>query len=88
VAVTGLWYYFAVLQAVPFWLLSSDYNWYSLSMAFTIESNMAGGPKSINHGNYCHPAIPFEVLSWIALRLTTLGISGTSLLLPPLHRLT
>ncbi|HEY4075153.1 MAG TPA: hypothetical protein VGM52_18820 [Herbaspirillum sp.] len=77
IVVTLAWFYFAVLNPVPFWQQTGDYSWYALSHAFTLESDLSG-VRAINFGYNIHPGVPFGIASWLAFRLATLGISESS----------
>jgi hypothetical protein len=67
------WWYFAVFAPIPYWQEKGDYSWYALSHAFTLDSIYAGS-RAFNIGYGVHPGLPFGFLSWVAFRLTTLGI--------------
>jgi hypothetical protein len=69
----AVWWYYAVFAAIPYWQETGDYSWYALSHAFTLESIYAHSP-AFNTGYGVHPGLPFGFLSWVAFRLTTLGI--------------
>lgn len=68
-AVAAVWWLFASYNPVPFWQVVDEYPMYSLSCALSIESHVG------NSGYIYHPGIPFSLLSWIAFRLTALGIA-------------
>jgi hypothetical protein len=69
----AVWWYYAVFAAIPYWQETGDYSWYALSHAFTLESIYAHSP-ALNTGYGAHPGLPFGFLSWVAFRLTALGI--------------
>src|ERR1700712_4049397 len=73
----AIWIYFGLLHAIPYWQGETDYSWYSLSQAFTLESDLAGHPAE-NAGFYAHPGIPFGIVSWLAFRLSTIGIATSA----------
>ncbi len=73
IAVFSVWYYFAIMHAIPFWQIYDDYPWYSMSHAFTMEAKFLGYHAS-NLGYSVHPGLPFGFASWLAFRLATLGI--------------
>ena len=70
--VIGLWVYFCILNSVPFWQISDDYPWHSISHALSIESSFLGYP-AINHGVFGHPGIPWGYACWIAYKLAQLS---------------
>ena len=69
------WAWGSVLNPLPFWQVETDYSWLSLSHAYTVEARLAGHP-ALNHGYTVHPGVPFGIVSWIALRLSTLSVAG------------
>lgn len=72
-----IWFLGAVWFALPFWQMTGDYSWYSLSHAFTLESRAGGGVAS-NLGYRVHPGVPFGVASWLSLRLATISAQGSA----------
>src|SRR5215203_7344531 len=73
--VFSMWMYFGIMHSIGFWQLTGDYQWYSLSQAFTLEAKFAGFPAA-NNGYDVHPGVPFGFASWLALRMVAWGISG------------
>lgn len=76
VLVCAIWVMGAAWFPLPFWQITGDYSWYSLSHAFTLEARAGGFPAS-NFGYKIHPGIPFGVASWLSLRLATLSVGGS-----------
>lgn len=76
-AVLAIWYYLSVLHPIPFWQISRDYSWLSLSHAFTLESKLAGVP-ALNHAYQIHPGLPFAITSWIALCMASFPLSDSA----------
>ncbi len=71
------WFMGAVWFALPFWQLTGDYSWYSLSHAVTLEAR-AGGFAATNLGYKVHPGVPFGIASWLSLRLATISAEGST----------
>lgn len=69
------WWHFAVDSAIPFWQVTGDYSWYSLSHAFTLDSKLAG-VDATNYGYRVHPGLVYGVCAFLAYRLSTLGVGG------------
>ncbi len=76
VLVCLVWLLGAVWYPLPFWQLSGDYSWYSLSHAITLEARV-GGFEASNLGYKVHPGVPFGLASWVSLRLATPTSHGT-----------
>ena len=78
--IIAAWYWLNVAQGIGFWWVSSDYPYLSLSHALSIENwFMGSGERVVTPEKKMHPGIPFQFVSWLALRMSALMGPPTSL---------
>ena len=69
-ALCFFWWLLAIRMNVDIWYVDDDYATLSLAHAINIESWVTTGPpRSVEYFQTFHPGVPFQAVSWMALRL-------------------